>query len=72
MWTGTIVGSLLAFVHQPFLFNMPLLPGISDWQQQCLYLLMLGYILHWLSVPLMNAAGAQQSVAADRTKTRPW
>lgn len=61
LWSGPVVGSLLAVVHQPFLFNMPVLPGISDWQQQCLYFLVLGYVLHWLSVPIMNAVGARQS-----------
>jgi len=69
-WSGAVVGGLLAVVHKPLLFNMPVLPGISDWQQQVLYFVVLGYVLHWLSTPLMNLLGAQPSVAVDRAKTR--
>src|SRR5690606_12610129 len=64
--SGVFVGSLLALVHKPILFHAPLFPGVSDWQQQCLYFVVLGYILHWAFVPLITVVGAQQSVAADR------
>ena len=69
-WTGAVVGGLLAVVHKPVLFNMPILPGISDWPQQILYFVVLGYVLHWLSTPIVNLIGAQPSVAADHAKTR--
>ena len=68
-WSGAVVGGLLAVVHQPFLFNMPILPGIRDWQQQCLYFVVLGYFLHWIAVPLLHMVGAQQVAAADHPKT---
>lgn len=59
LWSGVFVGSLLALVHKHILFHAPLLPGVSDWQQQCLYFVVLGYVLHWAFVPLIEAVGAQ-------------
>ena len=66
LWSAAVVGTLLAVVHKPLLFNMPIVPGIRDWPQYCLYFLVLGYILHWVLVLLMNVFGARHSVAADR------
>ena len=68
LWSGAAVGTLVAVVHQPILFDVPVLSGVSDWQQQCVYFVVLGYALHWLSLPLVKVVAAQQAVPADRPK----
>ena len=63
--SGAVVGIVVAAVHKTLLFNVPVLPGISDWQQQCLYFLVLGYVLHWGSLPFLRIVLAQQAVQPD-------
>ena len=45
---GVVVGAAIAALHWLVLAHMPVLPGISDWPQYCVYFLVLGCALHWL------------------------
>ncbi len=58
--TGAAIGVVLAMIHKPLLFNMPIVPGLSDWPQYCVYFLVLGYVLHAMLVGLINKVGTKE------------
>lgn len=67
MLTAVFVGALVALLHRS-VFEFPLLYGVSDVTQYCVYFFVLGLLLHRIGVLVLGRA--QQGARGDRATAR--
>lgn len=72
MLMAVLVGALVALLHRSVLFEFPLLSGVSDVAQYCLYFFVLGLLLHRIGVLVLGRIGrAQQGAQGDHKDAAP-